>query len=600
MLITIARFAGPTAEHPRSVLVPPPWSNAILRILAFLAVYGCATVWLTWPLAEDPFHNLPCPNKACSYDTTYSAWVLAWESHALGTPGARIANANIYYPSEDALYYGPAGFGALPYFLPTFLITGNAGFATNMMLLLSAALCALSLHWVVRRWTGLESAGLVAGAMLLLHPWYLRGFIAATPHLAPLVYFPLIAFLAATQGQRLRTALLLAVLIVAQCLTDPVYVAGAVVAPLGLLSVSRLARRRSRRDGLVLAGVLVASLACLIPFLLGYLRVRAENPGLAEQTPWPNAMTPTYLPSILWRGNAPTTIAPAALLVIAIGLALLARRAWARRPLPHDPGWRHGALWLIVGTVISLTPTVRWGGQLIHLPQYLLDASTPLYEIIRVPQRLGVAVLIGACLLSGVAFAEIAGGLARTPARRLGERALPGLLAVVMLALLYAVPAPNTPSARESYKLRKLPTIPPAVLAALQREAGPVVALPAMFPYRRWANPQAAADFMYLSTFHWRPLLNGYSSYWPEGFVERMKLAERLPDPAAVRSLVEAGVRTIWLNLEAYPPRWRERWRAVRVGLVPGLEVRAREKGQLVIHIDPSFFGGVPDGRPPA
>ncbi len=566
--------------------------TGLARMLALLAIYGCATLWLTWPLARSPFAHLPCTNKACAFDTTYSAWVLGWGSHALVTPGLRLADANIFYPTPDALYYGPAGFGALPFFLPAFLVTGHAGFATNVMLLLSATLSALSLHWVVQRWTGLASAGFVAGASLLVHPWYLWGFVGTTPHLAPLVYFPLIAFLAARQGLRWRGALLLVLLIVAQCLTDPVYVAGAVVAPLGLLALWRLARRHARRDGLVLAGALATALLCLIPFLLGYLRVRAANPQIAEQTTWRNTLRPTYLEGLFWSGSAPTTLAPAGLVLIAIGLALVARRAIARRALPHDVGWRHGALWLLAGAFVSLTPTGVWRGGTVYLPQALLAAVTPLYEVIRVPERLGVAALIGGAILSGIAFAEVVRGLARTPARRLDARTLHGAIAVAVVALLFTVRGPYAAPIPATYPVRELPTLPPTVLAALRSRSDPVVALPASAGRSQMPIPHSNAAFMYLSTFHWRPLLNGYSSYWPEGFVERLEVADRLPDHAALRRLVQLGVRTIWLDLRRARSRVQDRWRDAQLGLVRGLTVRAREGGYAVIDIDPRYFGG--------
>jgi len=567
-------------------------------MLALLVVYGCATLWLTWPLALAPFAQLPCTNKACPFDTTYSAWVLGWGSHALLTPGLRLADANIFYPAPDALYYGPAGFGALPFFLPAFLVTGHAGFATNVMLLSSATLSALSLHWVVRRWTGLESAGFVAGASLLVHPWYLWGFVGTTPHLAPLVYFPLIAFLAARQDLRWRGALLLVLLIVAQCLTDPVYVAAAVVAPLGLLALWRLARRHSRRDGLVLAGVLATALLCLIPFLLGYLRVRAANPQIAEQTSWRNTLRPTHLEGLFWVGNAPTTLAPAGLFLIAIGLAFVARRALSRRALPHDVGWRHGALWLLAGAFVSFTPTGVWRGETVYLPQSLLAAVTPLYQVIRVPGRLGVAALIGGAILSGIAFAEVLRGLARTPAARLGARTLHGAVAIAALMLLYTVRAPYTAPIPASYPVRALPTLPPTVLAALQSRPDPVVGLPASTGRSQIPNPHFNAAFMYLSTFHWRPLLNGYSSYWPEGFVERLAVAERLPDHAAIRQMVQLGVRTVWLDARRRRSRYQDRWRDAELGLVRGLTVRAREEGYVVIDIDPRYFGGSKERGP--
>jgi len=570
---------------------------AAMPLIVLLAGYLGAAVWLTWPLAEDAFNRLPCTSPACLFDTRYSAWVLAWESHALTTPGAHVADANIYHPGKDTLYYGPAGFGALPYFAPAFLATGSAAFATNLLLLLSAALSALSLHWVVRRWSGLDSAGFVAAATLLLHPWYLWGFVAATPHLAPLQYFPLIVWLAAARDLSWARAALLSALIVAQCVTDPVYVAAAVAAPVGLLAAWRIARAQSRRDGLLLAGALGAALLGLAPFVLGYLRVRADNPLLAQQSLWKGGWQPADLTALLWQFPAPTTLAPAAMLLVAIGAVLAVRRR-ARREgaLGHDPAWAQAALWVVVGVWISLTPIILWPPYEIYLPQYLLDLTTPLYEIIRAPDRLGVAAFIGAGILAGIAFAEIARALERCVTSTRTRAIIRATLATGVVCALYALPAGRASIARE-YRVQKMPVPPPTLAAEIVRGTGPVVVLPALRPRSSLPSSRWNATAMYLSTLHWRPLLNGYSSYWPAGFVERMMLAEQLPAPEAIRRLVETtGVRTVWVNMSQYGPRDQNRWRAARLGQVPGLVLRARENRQLLFDIDPEVFGtGPPD-----
>jgi len=564
---------------------------AALRLLALFAFYACVIVWLTWPLAADPRNRLPCTDPACRFDTLYSAWVLAWESHALVSSPALLADANIYFPAPDALYYGPAGFGALPYFAPTFLATGNAALATNVMLLLSVTLSALSLHWVVQRWTGLASAGLVAACTLLVHRWYLWGFVASTPHLAPIQYFPLIVWLAATPFISLRQATVLVALIVAQCLTDPVYVAGAVMAPLGLLAGARIVRARWRRDGLVLAAVLVVSLLCLVPFLLGYLRVRAQNPLLAEQTLWKSASL-SHLGSLLWRHSAATTMAPAALLLIVLGAAsALARR---RMSLRHDPGWCHGALWLLVGVSISLTPISIWGTRQIYLPQHLLALTTPLYEIIRVPGRLGVAAMIGACILCGIAFAEVVRALEHKRAAPSSGLIVRAALAAGVVVALYTIPPGALGSLPASYPLQSTPRVSPGFLAEVRKIEGPIVQLPALGSgSRAWPSPNLNALAMYLSTSHWQPLLNGYSSYWPEGFIELMLLADQLPSRSAIARLVKAtGVRGIWVDLRGYDALGRLRWQDAELGLVRGLELRARVRSHLLFAIDHTALVG--------
>jgi hypothetical protein len=572
-----------------------PKRASIARLLLLAALYGAAVCWLTWPLASDPESTLPCTNAACTFDTRFSAWTLAWQSHALVTQPARFGDANIYFPAPDALYYGPTGFGALPYFAPIFLASGQAALATNVMLLLSVTLSALALHEVVRRWTGFDSAGVLAAATLLVQRWYLWGFIATTPHLAPIQYFPLIVWLAATPVLGLGQALLLVTLIVAQCLTDLVYVAAAVMAPLALLALARVVRPRSRRSGFRLLLVLAAALLCLAPSALGYLRVRAHNPLLAEQSQWPSNLLPsqvqaslwTDLRSLFWSQSAPTTIAPAAIVLIVLGGALAAFRR-RRASCAHDAGWCHGLLWLLVGTWISLPPVALWGARQVALPQLLLAKLTPLYAIIRVPERLGVAALIGACILCGIAFAEIARALEHDLPARIPARAFRATLALLVVLALYEIPPGGTAPIPKIFPVQHMPTVPEPFAADLTRAHGPLLQLPALYKRAdRGPDPNWNAYAMYLSTFHWRPLLNGYSSYWPAGFDERMRVAEQLPAPAALARLVhETGLSMVWVDLIGYLPEQRARWREAVLGHVPGLELRAHEKGQLLFAVD--------------
>jgi hypothetical protein len=200
--------------------------NAIL-----LAAYVSLVAWLFRPLAAHLDSRLPNAWPILSCDRHYSAWAMAWESRTLFSNPWNLAHANIYYPAQRALFYGPTGFGALPYFAPVFLMTANPTLALNVTLLGGLAATTWLFHLVMRRWTESELAGVVAAATFLSNRFVL-GYIPSAPHLAALQFFPLIAYLASRSQERLRVALALVPLIVLQSLTEPVYVAPAVLAPL--------------------------------------------------------------------------------------------------------------------------------------------------------------------------------------------------------------------------------------------------------------------------------------------------------------------------------------------------------------------------------
>ena len=57
----------------------------------------------------------------------------------------------------------------------------------------------------------------------------------------------------------------------------------------------------------------------------------------------------------------------------------------------------------------------------------------------------------------------------------------------------------------------------------------------AEFPMpKRGAPPHHDARFAYMSTFHWMPLLNGYSGFYPPSYFRRLIRLASFPDAASV------------------------------------------------------------------
>ncbi len=453
--------------------------------------------WLTWPLAARATSALPHTAIACFFDTLYSAWTLSYESHALVSVGTRLADANIYHPASNALFYGPAALGALPLFAPVFLATGNPVLAINVTFLLGLALTGVAMHVVVRRWTGSDLAGVVAAVTVLFNRWIVWGFVPTAPHWAALFGFPLIAFAAALRLDSLRSASLLVSLVVLQCLTDLVYVAPAVLGPLSVLAAFRLLRRRSRAEGLRLLGVLGLASLMLVPIFRGYSAAQRANPDLAKQTIWSGLerVWPAVLPQRFLAGMVPFTVTPVmGGLVILGGLLALWRRRQGATPVVPG-GWSQGALWTIVGAYLSLPntgviagiPFVTLMGRLAHL--------TSILQTVRAPSRLGVAGVIGLGILSGVAFGEVCA------ATRAWVR--PASLALVLRATLAAAAVglsygayvgsyrPWTGSGRmfSAYPVYVPAPTPPSFLPLLRLSRAPLLELPVPASPSAWRRP---------------------------------------------------------------------------------------------------------------
>jgi len=527
----------------------PHVSRLVAKEAGTAAFYLGLVAWLTWPLATSLGTRVPATNMLWTFDARFEIWALAWESHALVTAPTRLAHANIYHPTPYALFYGPPGFGVLPYFAPVFLATGNPALAINVTFLVSIALTAWALHLVVARWTGSNVAGFVAACAFLANRWLLWAWVPGVPQYSVLQFFPLIVLLAS----RVRVSAWLVPLVVFQSLADPLYIAPAVFAPLGVLAIGRLIRRDTRSGGWRLVGLLGLALLALTPVAAGFLAVRRLTPHLDSQTPYPfrpDVAVPPLVFGALGSTDVPT---PALAVILLGGLAFLLRRRAAEPGV--RTGWAHAALWAAVGIYIALPPRVLLDGWSLRLPQWWL----PITRYWRTTANLGTAGLMGLALLTGLAFAECARLVSR-PAVPARLRPLArSALAALLLGALYAAyqlgrdpifPRPPLPS---SYQLGVplMPTSP--LLAILRRPGGPLLELPA-------ENIIQAAQAMYRSIFHWRPLLNGYASYWPEGFSERMALARRLPDADALATLrAETDLELILVHADPGAPK-RAAW----------------------------------------
>lgn len=533
--------------------------------LVALAAYVAAAVWLTWPLANYLETHMAEPHAVARFDALYTAWALAWETHALAGAPAALLDANIYHPTRRALLYGPTSFGALPWFAPTFLASGNPALATNLMFLASLALTAWTLHLAVLGFTGSHAAGVVAASVLLTNRWLL--WLAPTaPNYTVLQYWPLIVLLAARPAPRLRV---LVPLVVLQVLTDPIYLGAGVLPPLGLLTLARIARPATRAAGFRLAAGLVLVMLCVLPVYAGYAAVRAANPHLAAQTVH---VTTMHWTRSWWQAFTST---PAAIAVPALGLLPLGALAalLGARPGASSLGWCHGLLWTVTGLVLALP--------LLLPPDAvpLLSATPVLHAIVsnaalRVPARLAIGSMIGLALLAGVAFAACMHALRGLTRHRVVGPLVRAAAAVLLAIAIYGEYASGTwlPLSAEKwlppvYPLFEVPRHDPELLRAIDAIPGPLLELPVT---PREAAPFLHAQTMYRSIFHWHPLVNGYSSYWPASFARRMKLAAALPDARALAALrAETGVTMVLLRWSLLPPAEHERWGRIAAGQVP-------------------------------
>jgi hypothetical protein len=485
-----------------------------------LALAAVLLVVLTWPTVP----RFASAGRLDSGDGKFSIWNVGWIGHALTTDPRHLLDANIFHPHTGTLAYSELNLAAGLFGLPAFAVTGSAIAATNAAILIGLALSFVLTWRLVRRLTGSHGGALVAAAAFTFCP-YVQ---AHTAHVQLLMVFavPLVlsAFHAFRDDPRVARAVRLGAALAVAGLACAYY---GIFAGLGLGLLAIVLGRRDARYWRGIAIALVASAFLVAPAFVPYLAARravgaAASTNVDEIRAW-SATLATYRSSPSNVHEAMTgVLAPAleslfpgfvTLLLACFGVVHVARRGSADE---RRLAGAYGVL-LLVSLWASFGPDAGLYA--------LLMKVVPAIGFLRAPSRLGVLVMF-----SLVVFAAF--GVRAIAARRAWLAGVFILLTSIEFASLPWPVVSAGPRVPEAYRL----------LAAAPR--GAVVEFP--FRYRRHDFPSHAA-YMFNSTYHWQPLVNGYSDVIPKDFVDLATPINAFPDPESFALMKRLGVKyVIW------------------------------------------------------
>jgi hypothetical protein len=202
-----------------------------------------------------------------------------------------------------------------------------------------------------------------------------------------------------------------------------------------------------------------------------------------------------------------------------------------------------GAIAAVLAIVGLLTARSRW--RLVHLaglvfgflgslgfngPLYpLLHAVVPGLEAIRVPARFSMVVYLSLGVLAAIGLGALRARLHGTP--RLRWLATAAVLCAATAE--YSSRIGLAPLPERTALDRLVAALPDAVLLELP--------LPSAADLGRTHD----SLYMYHSVYHWKPLLNGYSGFFPPGYLVLLHELRDLPGDPALRYLVAQGATHI-------------------------------------------------------
>lgn len=483
------------------------------------------------------------PRDTIAYvgDSLESVYIVAWNVHQFFRAPAHLFDANVLYPHPRALAFTDHRLLPSLAVAPVVWATGNPVLATNVAIALVSLLAALGGRRLATVLGLPPVAAWAAGALYAFHTYQINeaprlniiahGFIAFA--LAELVLY-------LATGER-RYAVRTALFMLLQGLSSNYHLLyGALVLGLVVLGATVLRPRLVGPRLPLLAAAAVVAALLFAPMALPYVRAAREQ-GYARELD-PGIGLEHYVstsPTNLLYGPLGTEVrlqqrGPHFVGFLSLGLALLAIARWAtRRGRDPGPGAVAPSVWVpaaaalaLLLVLLSLGPDVTyWGHRFGPGPYRILHAWVPGFQLVRIPERLGLLAMLFVALLAGrgVSLLETAG--ARTGA----------IVLAVLIPFEHIGPLPvseRVPVGRQ---------VPAAVRWLADH---PVHAL-AEVPIHGEGLVREETEEMYFSAYHFHPLIHGYTAYPPLLSQVLRRVAAQFPADVALQTFARLGIDTV-------------------------------------------------------
>ena len=548
-------------------MADPARRRAAPWLLAALFYAACAIVQ-TWPLVTHVSNVIPSDPG----DPVLNTWIVWWNAHAVPFT-AEWWNAPAFWPSTGALAFSEGLLGLSPITTPIQWLGGSAVTAYNVAFLLTFPLSALAAHALVLRLTGRHDAGVIAGLVYGFNPFRTAHFPqiqVMTSYWMPLALLALHEYVG---SRKARWLWLFGIAWLMQALSAGYYLLFFPIL-LGLWTVwFALSRSTIRTFTAIATAFLIASLP-LIPLLWTYRRIHAAfnfqrnlgevsafsadvmslldaSPLLkfwnlhsfhqaeGELFPGATAAVLILLLAIHWLWSAKRLRRPPRAMLVAFagsvlftavavsalvigpwslqigGMTLLSVRVISK-PLsvgvmllvlavvllpPVSDAWRRRSTLLFYVLAMGIMYLLCFGPQphvlgtpFMYRGPYALLMAFPGYDAIRVPARFAMLAALCMSVVAGLAFVRLTA--------RAGRMARLSLAAVVVVGVLIDSAIGEMPLEGLPRRLVTFESLPPGT-AVME------------LPLGEW-NDDAAA--MFRGMYHGRPVVNGYSGFFPRSY----------------------------------------------------------------------------------
>jgi hypothetical protein len=518
------------------------------------------TVAMTWPQAarlSTEVHD--------SDDPLLSIWRISWIAHILPESPSNLLNGNIFYPEKRTLAYtdsvlleGLAG-------APLIWFGVSAVTTYNLLLLLSIALSGWAMWRYAFYLTGHSGASLLAGIVFAFVPY--RFDHMHHLELQATIFLPLtlLYFERTFETGSRRDAALMMLSYVAEvfsCIYYSIFLATALL-PIAAVRLWKMPADPRSRVFRVTVPLAIAGLLVVAPYAYAYALnrstlgerldrdIRLYSATLANYlaTPHGNVVHGDWSAAF---GQSERFLFPGLLAVALAGFGL------------HTIDRRRVTLVAVgaFGFVISLG---------LNTPFYeLLRTLVFPYRGLRAPARASILVFLALAALAAYGWSRLVQGRSK--------RVTTIATVVMSIALLVEFRT-------KMDQWLAVPTEPAAVYRWLAMQPRSVVA---EVPFARTDELHLIHDGLYMfnSTWHWQPIVNGYSGFFPKSFLELADETESFPSGRSIAYLKKRGVDLIVIHGKSMTP---EKFGAMTAALLARPDIEAMAQFQERMGTDVVF-----------
>lgn len=509
-----------------------------VKLLAFI-LFAVLTLMMTYPTVLKMGSSVKDIG-----DPLHLTWVMAWNVKKITHLDLQnYFNTNIFFPHKRTLAYSEVLFLQSLVALPALLVSRNPVFAYNFILLLSFLTSGFGAYLLAHHLTSSTSGGIIAGIIYAFSPFmflHLGHMQIITAGGIPLVFLFLHKFFLREQYKHL---LLFTLFFLLQVLANGYY---ALYLSLfgGLYILLYIITRNKFNDWrfwIKMALLVSIVLAVTGPFLRQYFLVREEM-GFVRHIDFSANLTSFLATAPINKiyGNLTSRfLKPEGALfpgVLAFGLAVFGfvygmSKNKKRKPLIR----KHTIIYSMI-LFISFLFTFGSKG-----PYILLYKYVPGFDGIRVASRFHIFVMLSIAVLAAFGIKSILSSLHLT---KRYTYFVTVSLCVVMLIEYLSIPTPTeTVPVKENI---------PKVYKWLKNQKDDFALMELPLPKSIRDIAWLESPRIYYSTYHWKSLVNGRSSYFPPMYNELRRRWQREPLERNISDLQTLGVKYIILHSSLY------------------------------------------------